>query len=220
MPPSRGLFAALAVALVVLQAAVLFGLRAGETRLLFPPADLAPSLEVYGDQTLLQTFVATADGLSAITVYPTPGRGTASGTVQLSLESGPGPAFARTSVPVEAFLARPSFTWTFPPIGGSARQPFALRVALPGATEGHGLKLAIGPPNYAGGTLSVGSRAQWGDLRFETRSQYSRVVDLLRRRPTVRHGAWVPIAGCAGMVLLAASLAALTLGLVSDPDPR
>jgi hypothetical protein len=218
VPPSRGLFAALVVALLAVQAAVFFGLRAGETRLQFASAELAPSLEIYGDQTLLQTFVATADGLSAITVYPTAASGPATGTVELSLESGPGPAFARTTVPAAEFLARPAFTWTFPPIGGSARQPFALRVGLPAATEGHGLRLAIGPPSYVDGALSVGARAQWGDLRFETQSQHSRVVDLLQRRPAVRHGTWVPVAAGAGMIVLAVSLAAVTLGLIRDGD--
>ena len=93
---------------------------------------------------------------------------------------------------------------------------FRLRVGLPDAAEGSGLSLAIGPPNYADGKLHVGVRPQWGTLRFQTRSKYSRVIDLLRRRPSVQRGVWVTTAACAAVVLLAVSLSALAVGLIRD----
>jgi hypothetical protein len=206
----------LAAVLVAVQAMVFFGLRAGETRVLFDAAEIAPSLEIYGDKALSQTFIARADGLTAITLYPQPRQRPTTGTVELTLEVDPQMLIAHTSVAAADFIGRPEWTWTFPPVAASARQRFLLRVGVRDATEGSGLSLAIGPPTYADGALAVGGRAQWGDLRFQTRSQYSRVVDLLRRRPGVRHGVWVSVAACAVMILLATSLSALTLGLIQD----
>jgi hypothetical protein len=213
-------FATIAAILVAVQAVVLFGVRAGETRVLFHQAELAPSLELHGDRALFQTFVAHADGLTAITLYPVLRERPVTGSVELTLESGAGVPIARATVPAADVLARPEWTWTFPPIAASARQPFGLRVAVPQAAEGGGLALTIGPPAYADGVLSVGGRTQWGDLRFQTRSQHSRVVDLLRRRPSIQRGAWVTVAACAAAALLAASLSALILGLIRDREPN
>lgn len=214
----------LAAVLVAVQATVLFGLRVAETRVLFDPAEIAPSIELYGDRVLSQTFIAQSDGLTAITLYPHQRQGPIKGTVELTLERDPPTPVPLTvaQMPVAratvaaADFARPEWTWTFPPVEASARRLFRLRVAVPDAAEGSGLSLACGPPTYGDGALHVGVRAQWGDLRFQTRSQYSRVVDLLGRRPTVRRGAWVPVALCAAMVLLATSLSALTFGLIRD----
>jgi hypothetical protein len=208
--------AILAAALVVLQALVLFRERVAEVRLLFSPAEIAPSLELYGDRILTQTFVAHADGLRGITVYPMRRTGAPTGPVELTLESAAQAVVAHAIVPAAEFAARPEWTWTFPPIESSATRQFRLRVALPQAAEGNGLSLATGPPSYGEGALHVGVRAQWGDLRFQTQSQYSRVIDLLQRRPAVRRGAWVTAAACAAMVLLGASLSALAMGVVGD----
>jgi hypothetical protein len=209
----------LAAVLVAIQAAVVFGLRAGETRVLFDPADIVPTLELYGDRVLSQTFVAQADGLTAITLYPNPRPGPMAGTVELMLDVDSGTPVARATVAAADFLARPEWTWTFPPVTASARRPFRVRIAVPAALERGGLTLASGPPTYSDGSLHIGVRAQWGDLRFQTRSHYSRVVDLLQRRPTGQRGAWVPVAAAAAMVLLAASLSALTLGLIRERAP-
>jgi hypothetical protein len=208
--------AVLAAVLVAVQAGVFFGLRAGETRALFHPAQVASSIELYGDRALTQTFLTQSDGLTAITVYPRPRRVPSQGTVELTLEADPQTPIAQAAVPAAEVFAQPEFTWTFPPVENSARRLFRLRVGVPGAAEGSGLSFAIGPPYYPDGALHVGGRAQWGDLRFQTRSQHARVVDLLRRRPAGRLGAWVPIAACAAMVVLATSLAALALALIRD----
>jgi len=204
------------VVLVALQATFLFGLRAGETRLLFGAAELAPSLEIYGDRTLSQTFTAQADGLSAITIYPSPQSKPAKGSVELTLEADEHTPIARATVAASDVVGRPEWTWTFPPVEASAQRRFRLQVALPAAPEGSGLSLAAGPPTAFAGTLTMGVRPQWGDLQFQTRSEYSRVIDLLLRRPAGRHGAWVTVAACAAMVVLAASLSALILGVIRD----
>jgi hypothetical protein len=215
---SRGLFATIAAVLVAVQAVVLFGVRAGETRVLFQPSEHASSLELFGDRTLLQTFVSHADGLTAITLYPIPRPGPATGSVELTLEDGAGSAIARATVPAADVVARPEWTWTFPPVAASARQQFGIRVAVPHAAEGSGLSLTIGPPTYGDGLLSIGGRTQWGDLRFQTQSRHARVIDLLRRRPAVERGAWVTVAAAAASVLLATSLSALILGLIRDRE--
>jgi hypothetical protein len=214
--PSFGPLASIAAGLVAVQAVLLFGLRVGETRTLFDAASVAPSLELYGDRALVQTFVAQADGLTAITLYPLRRKGPVAGSVQLALEADPQTPVARATVPAAEFLARPEWTWTFPAVETSARRLFRLQVRVPDVSEGGGLSLAIGPPIYVDGVLAIGGRAQWGALRFQTRSRYSRVIDLLRRRPSVQRGAWVGFAAGAAMVLLATSLAALTLGLIQD----
>jgi hypothetical protein len=206
----------LTIVLVAVQATVFFGLRAGDARLLFDTAELAPSLEIYGDRTLSQTFIAQADGLSAITVYPSPQRRPATGRVDLTLEDDAQTPIVRATVAAADLVGRAEWTWRFPPVEASARRRFRLRVALPDAAEGSGLSLATGPPTAFGGTLTMGVRPQWGHLQFQTRSEHARVVDLLQRRPTVRHGAWLAVAACAAMVLLATSLSALTLGLIRD----
>jgi hypothetical protein len=213
-----GPVAALAVVLVAVQATVLFGLRPAETRVLFDPAVVAPSLPIHGDQTLSQTFVPQADGLMAITLYPSVRERPIAGTVELTLtpELEPQTPVARASVAAADVFAGPEWTWEFPPIEASARRELRLRVAIPQAVERSGLSLAIGPPTYADGILYIGVRPQWGDLRFQTRSRYSRVVDLLRRRPSVQRGAWVLVAAGAAMIVLAASLSALTVALVRD----
>jgi len=205
-----------AAVLVALQATVLFGVRVAEIRMLFTPAEIAPSLELYGDRVLSQTFIPHADGLTAITVYPVPRQGPVKGPVELTLELDGQAQVRRATVAAADVVARPEWTWTFPPVAASAMRTFRLRVALPDAAEGSGLSLAIGPPTYADGALHVGVRAQWGDLRFQTQSQHARVIDLLRRRPAVRRGAWVAVAACAAMVVLATSLSALTIGLIRD----
>jgi hypothetical protein len=214
--PSAGPVAMLAAVLVAVQAAVVFGVRVAETRPVFNPAELAPSLELYGDRVLSQTFLAHADGLTAITVYPVRRAGPVAGPVEVTLEVEGQAPIARASVPAADVVAGPEWTWTFPPVAASAMRRFRLRVALPRAAEGSGLSLAIGPPTYGDGALHVGVRPQWGDLRFETRSEHSRVIDLLQRRPAVRRGAWVTVAALAAMLVLAASLSALTLGLIGD----
>ena len=117
--------AVLAVVLVAVQATVFFGLRAGETRLLFATAELAPSLEVYGERTLSQTFTAQADGLTAITVYPSPRRGPITGMVELTLEGDSPTPLARASVARRTSpVARPSpgrfRRWRRPPGGSCA----------------------------------------------------------------------------------------------------
>jgi hypothetical protein len=211
-----GPVAGLATVLVAVQAAVFFGLRVAETRTRFPPAELAPSLELYGDRVLSQTFVAQADGLTAITLYPMQRLRPSAATVELTLEREAGTPVARAAVRAADFLAGPEWTWTFPPVGESAGRLFRLRVAVPDAAEGSGLSLAIGPPTYGDGALHIGVRPQWGDLRFQTRSQHSRVIDLLRRRPAVKRGPWVTVAAGAAMVVLATSLSALTFGLIRD----
>ena len=206
----------LAVVLLAVQATVLFGEHVGETCLLFEPAEIAPSLELYGDRVLSQTFIPQADGLTAITVYPIQRHGPVKGPVELTLELEPQIPVAHAIVAAADVVARPEWTWTFPPLEASAMRRLRLRVGLPDAAEGSGLSLAIGPPNYADGKLHVGVRPQWGTLRFQTRSKYSRVLDLLRRRPSVHRGVWVTMAACAALVLLAVSLSALAVGLIRD----
>jgi hypothetical protein len=72
------------------------------------------------------------------------------------------------------------FWWDLPRIERSGARVFILRLAVPEAARGEGLRVAVGPPEYRWGVLQVGPRRQWGDLVFATRASQVHVIDSLR----------------------------------------
>src|SRR6185369_5237145 len=72
------------------------------------------------------------------------------------------------------------FWWDVPRVERAAARVFTLRIAVPDAVRGEGLRLAVGPPDYRWGALRVGPRGQWGDLVFATRATQVHVLDTLR----------------------------------------
>jgi hypothetical protein len=179
--------AAVVVAALALETWLLVGRRSGEAGYWPPAALVVPSLEIAGADDLTQTFVPGADGLASITFHPIrPGRapagGPPAGEVELRLDvEGSDVPMARARVPLADLLAAPAYTWTVPRVERAAARVFTLRLALPEAKPGAGVRVAIGPPDYQWGELRVGSRRQWGDLAFETRATQVHVVDSLRR---------------------------------------
>jgi hypothetical protein len=176
---------AVAVAVTALAAAeswLLFGKRSGEVAYAPSAAEMAPSLEVYGDTALSQTFVPGADGLESLTIYParagTPTAGVAE--VVLDGEGEPIP-LARVAVPATRLATGEAWTWHVPRIEQSAGRRFTLTIRVPAAARGQGLRFVIGPPAYRWGELRVGGRPQWGDLKFETRAARARTIDTLRQ---------------------------------------
>jgi hypothetical protein len=175
--------AAVVVAALALEVWLLVGRRAGEAAYRPPASLVVPSIEIAGADDLTQTFVPGADGLASITFHPrSSGSSPPAGDVELRLDvEGSDVPLARARVPLADLLAAPAYTWTVPRVERAAARVFTLRLAMPEARSGAGLRVAIGPPDYRWGDLRVGSRRQWGDLVFETRATQVHVIDTLRR---------------------------------------
>jgi hypothetical protein len=161
---------------------LLVGRRSGEPAYQPPAAVVVPSLEAAGSEAITQTFVPGADGLAAISFVPLLGRGRPRTPIELRLE-GEG-----SDVPLAQRRLRPDdlvdgvpFWWDLPRIERAAARVFTLRIAVPEAARGEGLRVAIGPPDYRWGELRVGPRGQWGDLVFATRASQVHVLDTLRK---------------------------------------
>jgi hypothetical protein len=214
------LIAGLALAALAVEAWLLFGRRSGEPAYEPPAAVVVPSLEAAGPVAITQTFVPGADGLVAIRFVPLPSATALRSPVDLRLDAVDSevPLAQRRLRPEELTPGQP-FWWEVPKIERSAARRFTLRVSVPDAPPGEGLRLAVGPPDYRWGELAVGDRGQWGDLVFATRATQVHVIDTLR---TLRRGVPWPLrtdgALALGLLLLNAAAAAVVLHLAA-PDP-
>lgn len=217
-----GAIGAIVVAALAVEVWLLVGRRSGEPAYQPPAAVVVPSLEAAGAQALTQTFVPGADGLAAVSFVPLL-RGHPPRTpieLQLDVEGGD-VALARRSVRPDELVDGAPFWWDVPRIERSAARVFTLRIAVPEAVPGEGLRVAIGPPDYRWGELRLGSRGQWGDLVFATRASQVHVLDTLRilRRPLPwplrTDGALV-----LGLLLMNAAAAIVIAHLASPDRPR
>jgi hypothetical protein len=167
-------------ALVAYEAYALFVKRSGEAAYLPPIADTSLSPEIAGDVTLEQGFVMFADGLDAIRVFPHRSTSEPEGLVELVvMGEGYAQPVARVSAPASVVAASPMFEWRVPRVDQSSGRAYTLRMSLPTASAGHGLRFEIGGPGYGLGELSFGGRSFWGDLKFSTRATRVRLVDTL-----------------------------------------
>ena len=165
---------------------LLVGRRSGEAAYQPPAAVVVPSLEAAGADAITQTFVPGADGLAGVSFVPllAAGRPRAPIDLRLEVEGSDVPEAQRQLRPDELVDGVP-FWWDLPRIERAAARVFTLRIAVPAAAPGEGLRVAVGPPEYRWGQLRVGPRGQWGDLMFATRASKVHVLDTLRvlRRP-------------------------------------
>jgi hypothetical protein len=176
----RVTLALLLAAIVGYEAYALWIKRSGETAFAPSARERSLSPEIAGAVTLEQTFVMHADGLDVVRVFPHPSTATPAGTAHLMLVGeGYVQPVATTTLPASSVAAAAAFAWRVPRVDRSAGRIYALRVSVPDAGPGHGLRFEIGPPGYDQGDLSIGGRAFWGDLRFETRAERVRLVDSL-----------------------------------------
>jgi hypothetical protein len=175
------LTAGLIVAALAFETWLLVGRRSGEPAYQPSAAVVVPSLEAAGADAITQSFVPGADGLGAVSFVPLLGAGRPRTPVELRLEAedSPEPLAQRRLRPDELVDGVP-FWWDLPRIERSAARVFILRIAVPEAARGEGLRVAVGPPEYRWGVLQVGPRRQWGDLVFATRASQVHVVDSLR----------------------------------------
>jgi len=160
---------------------LLAGRRSGEPAYQPPAAVVVPSLEAAGPDAITQTFVPGADGLAAISFVPllAASRPRTPIELRLEVEGSDVPQAQRRLRPDELADGVP-FWWEVPRIERAAARVFTLRIAVPAAVRGEGLRVAVGPPGYQWGELRVGPRAQWGDLVFATRASQVHVLDTLR----------------------------------------
>jgi hypothetical protein len=175
---TTGLIVAAALAL---ETWLLVGRRSGEPSYQPPAAVVVPSLEAAGPDAITQSFVPGADGLSAISFVPLLGASPPRTPIDLRLdvEDSDVTQAQRRLRPDELVDGVP-FWWELPRIERAAARVFLLRIAVPDAAQGQGLRVAVGPPDYRWGVLRVGPRAQWGDLVFATRATQVHVLDTLR----------------------------------------
>lgn len=175
------LTAGLIVAALAVETWLLAGRRSGEPAYQPPAAVVVPSLEAAGPDAITQTFVPGADGLAAISFVPLLGASRPRTPIELRLEveGSDVPQAQRRLRPDELADGVP-FWWEVPRIERAAARVFTLRIAVPEAVRGEGLRVAVGPPGYLWGELRVGARAQWGDLVFATRASQVHVLDTLR----------------------------------------
>jgi len=160
---------------------LLVGRRSGEPAYQPPAAVVVPSLEAAGADAITQTFVPGADGLSAVSFVPLLGASQPRTPIELRLEveGSDVPQAQRRLQPGELADGVP-FWWERPRIERSAARVFTVRIAVPEAVRGDGLRVAVGPPEYRWGELRVGPRRQWGDLVFATRASQVHMLDSLR----------------------------------------
>jgi hypothetical protein len=160
---------------------LLVGRRSGEPSYQPAAAVIVPSLEAAGPDAIAQTFVPGADGLAAISFVPVLGGRRPRTPIDLRLDAldSDVPLAQRRLRPDELVDGEP-FWWDVPRVERAAARVFTLRIAVPDAVPGEGLRVAIGPPGYRWGDLWVGPRGQWGDLVFATRATHVHVLDTLR----------------------------------------
>jgi hypothetical protein len=168
-------------ALLAYETWTLFVKRSGEAAWLPPAADVTLSPEIAGDVTLDQGFVMNADGLEAIRVFPHRSTAEPQGVAEFVLLGSDygGTPIARVSVPAATVAATPVFEWPVPRVNESTERRFLIRISVPAAAPGHGLRFELGDPGYRWGELAIGGRSYWGDLRFGSRAARARLIDVL-----------------------------------------
>ena len=182
MTRRRGILAGVIVtAALALEAWLFVGRRSGEPAYQPAAAVVVPSLEAAGPDAIAQTFVPGADGLIAVSFVPLPAANRPRTPIELRLDvAGSDEPMAQRRVQPDELVAGEPFWWDVPKVERAAARVFTLRIAVPEAVAGEGLRVAIGPPDYGWGELTVGPRRQWGDLVFATRASQVHVLDTLR----------------------------------------
>jgi hypothetical protein len=177
----RVLGGVLVAAALALETWLFVGRRSGEASYQPAAGVVVASLEAAGADGIAQTFVPGADGLTAVSFVPMLGAGRPAAPIDLRLEvEGSDVPMATRRVRPEELVDGVPFWWEVPKVERAAARVFTLRIAVPGAGPGQGLRVATGPPEYGWGELTVGPRRQWGDLVFATKATRVHVLDTLR----------------------------------------
>lgn len=177
------------LALFAYEGYALFVQEGGTTSHVPDARDLHLTREVNQTTSLQQTFVMHADGLQAIDVFVRPSESPPVGPLQavVSREIG-GRWDPIATVRVDAAtIDTTSFTRIrIPRVDMSAGFTYQLDVSMPDAPPGHGLRFEAGGPTYVQGSMTIGGRTEWGDLKFRTEAQRVTVFRSIQHlRPTL-----------------------------------
>ncbi|MGI8589097.1 MAG: YfhO family protein [Chloroflexia bacterium] len=131
---------------------------------------ITTTAEIRGPVQAGQTFTATLDYLTAITVHGTTFGHTPAGTLVFHLQTAPGTADLVTqALPAATLVDNGDWTVRFPPLSGSRGRAFYFYFAAPDAPAGHAVGLWYNPhDSYAAGARMDGGRPARGDLVFQT----------------------------------------------------
>jgi hypothetical protein len=209
VPRARFTWIAVAGLALGLEVWLLVGRRSGEPAYEPPASLVGPSIEIAGREALAQTFVPGADGLESVSFVPRLTAGPLDAPVELTLDAeGSDVPMARRRLAPHELADGVPFVWSVPRVERAAARRFTLRIAVPDAAPGKGLRVAIGPPSYRWGDLRIGDRRQWGDLVFATRATHVYVLGSLQRlRRDLPWPFRTELALIAGLLLLNATAA-------------
>ncbi len=195
-PVSRRAFAILLACVLAYEAYAFFIKEAGEAENIATASDWHLTGEVAGDAELEQGLVPHADGFDGIDVWAHASQeargevppGVVRFTITQSTANG-ALTLATVTHPVAEVVAKRPFHVAIPRLDVSAGRAFAIRIAVPDATPGHGLRFEASGPAYPQGVMTLAGRQEWGDLQFRTTAERTTIYRNLRH---LRQSAQVP----------------------------
>jgi hypothetical protein len=171
--------------------------------------------EVNADTPLSQTFRIHANGFSGVEIFARPSEQPPSGPLDVMISRETGDTWtpvrrARLELSRFDLTGTGSVMITTPRVDSSAGVVFRLDVAMPQALPGQGLRFEAGGPTYIEGAMTIGGRAEWGDLKFRTVSERTTVF---RNVLHLRHS-WPALLRNDAVLLLLLVLANWALAMV------
>jgi hypothetical protein len=192
----RGAWAIVLACVLAYEAYAFFIKEAGEAENIATASDWHLTGEVAGDAVLEQGLVPHADGFDGVDVWAHASQeasgGVPPGVVRFTITQGTanGPlTVAMVTHPAAEVVATRPFHVAIPRVDVSAGQGFAIRIAAPEATPGHGLRFEASGPTYPQGVMTLGGRQEWGDLQFRTTAERTTIYRNVRH---LRQSAQVP----------------------------
>jgi len=186
-PKRRRAWAIVLACVLAYEAYAFFIKEAGEAENIATASDWHLTGEVAGDAVLEQGLVPHADGFDGVDVWAhATQEGNAAGitgVVRFTITRGTatGPlTVATVTHPAAEVVAKRPFHVAIPRLDVSAGQDFAIRIAAPDATAGHGLRFEASGPTYPQGAMTLGGRQEWGDLQFRTTAERTTIYRNLR----------------------------------------
>jgi hypothetical protein len=171
--------------------------------------------EVNADTPLSITFRVHANGFSGVEIFARPSDQPPAGPMEVMISRETGETWtpvrrARLDVSRLDLNGSGSVMITTPHVDSSAGVFFRLDVAMPQAAPGQGLRFEAGGPTYIEGWMTIGGRAEWGDLKFRTMSERTTVFRNVRH---LRHS-WPPLLRNDAVLLLLLVIANWGLAMV------
>jgi hypothetical protein len=149
------------------------------------PRELHLTREVNAETPLAQTFVMHADTLNGVEVFARGSDKPATGPLNVTISRKIGEEWAPLArASFDASLldlsSRGSVIVMTPVVGDSGGSSFRVELVMPQTPRGQGLRFQAGGPTYEQGSMEMGGRPEWGDLRFRTRAERTTVFRNMR----------------------------------------